>query len=146
MKKKVKISKSGMISIIALVFGFGASLISLFGNSLESIMATAMATVYQLKLLQLIVLPLMILTVCFIHIWRTNKQCKTQILYLILGLVSVGLYLCGFAEVFMLIMAGSTIQIISYIPNMIVIIGIIVEFILLGVAEKVRGSELCYTE
>jgi len=144
MKKKVKISKSGMISIIALAFGFGISLISLFNITIESL--TAIIPVYPWKLLQLIVLPLIIIMVCFVHIWRTNKLCKNQIFYLIFGLISVGLYLCNFQELFMEIMAGMSIQMIYYIPNMIVIVGIIVEFILLGIAEKVRGSELCYTE
>jgi len=140
MKRKVKISKSGLISIIALVLGFYVALNSL--ASLNNIITYLFSG--WTAILSKIILPLLILTICFVHIGRMNKPRKTQIIYIILAIISVILYLCNFYEQLLLITYGYFVwDYYIYIPAIITIIGIIIEFVLLGTAEKIRGKELC---
>ena len=140
MKKKVKISKSGLISIIALVFGFYVSLNNLFvpfENYLQQIQTDKIAMLANLSI------SLLILTICFLHIGRTNKPRKNQIIYIIFALVTIALYFCNFREQILLIMYGYFRFDYSIIIGIITSIGIIAEYVLLGVAEKIRGIELC---
>lgn len=139
MKKKVKISKSGMISLIGLVFGFAAVFNSL--SSLDNIIIWLFSG--WSVILGKIILPLVILFVCFMHIWRMNKPCKSQAIYAILGVVSVGLCMCNLIEFLMMLMYGNIIWNMAYISAIITIVGIIIEFIILGIAENLRGKELC---
>jgi hypothetical protein len=140
MKKKVKISKSGLISIIALVFGFYVSLNNLFvpfENYLQQIQTDKIAMLANLSI------SLLILTICFLHIGRTNKPRKNQIIYIIFALVTIALYFCNFYETIIRAVAGYFVWDYSYIIGIITTIGIITEYTLLGIAEKIRGKELC---
>jgi len=140
MKKKVKISKSGLISIIALVFGFYVALNNLFipiENYLQSFLVNRLETIANF------LIQILILTICFVHIGRTNKCRKNQIIYIVFALVTVALYFCNFYETIVRAVAGYFVWDYSYIIGIITTIGIITEYTLLGIAEKIRGKELC---
>lgn len=140
MKKKVKISKSGLISIIALVFGFYVALNNLFvpiENYLQQFQIDKIAMLANLGI------SILILTICFIHIGRTNKCRKNQIIYIVFALVTVALYFCNYYEKILLVMYGYFNFDYSIIIGIVTTIGIIAEYTLLGIAENIRSKELC---
>ena len=143
MRKKVKISKSGLISIIALVFGFYFSLTNLFQPIENYLQLFAMD---KITLFANFGISLIILITCFIHIGRMNKPRKNQLFYILTALIVIGLYVSKFYTAIIEYMAGYFVMDIKYIVAIFVIVGIIIEYILFGAAEKIRGTELCYTE